>query len=503
MTEVENQESGNLIGKELDGKYFIVRTVGKGAMGVVYEALHTGIDRKLAVKVLNPDVTENEEILERFKREARLTGKLGHENIIEITDTGKTPGGSPYLVMEFLEGQALGQAIFADGPFSPARAVGILAYVLDALAVVHDAGVIHRDIKPDNIFLSEQGRAGKARTVVKLLDFGISKPVDSTVGENSLTQTGIIMGTPYYMAPEQVRGKELDNRADLYAIGVILYEALTTHLPYNGDNFGDLFASIITDNPRPPSELVPGISEALDAVVMKAFAREKEDRYRSADELLMALEPYGPPGLITRLCDSRGVCIEAIPELPPLDRMSKTVVLEDEPKKGNPLLLAALVVVAVVMIGLVGFLALGGGDGDTAAPPGPNETGRAASEERGEPSPAAITPEPSIQVPSLEVSQAAASVEPGSPAGEDSSTSADGGADGEQHGDSAASPDPDERPRGTKRPRDDDRHRPGRGERPARPPRPPQQLEIDTNLPPTPVKRVPIQEIDLAPPPGS
>ena len=492
MTEEPRNSTENLIGKELDDKYFIVGALGKGAMGAVYEALHTGIDRKLAVKVLNPDIAENEEILERFNREARLTSKLGHKNIIEITDTGTTPSGSPYIVMEFLEGQALGQAIFSEAPFSPEDAVGTLAYVLDALAVVHDAGVIHRDIKPDNIFLSEQGRPGKGKTVVKLLDFGISKPIDAE-GPSTLTQTGVIMGTPYYMAPEQVRGKELDRRADLYAVGVILYEMLTSRLPFEGDNFGDLFASIITNEPAKPSELVPGFPPELDGVVLKAFAREKENRYTSADELLAALAPFGPPGLIEELCDSRGVHLgETFGQvLEPADDD-----LEVEPTGGNRLLLAALGVVALLMIGFAGFLILGGENDESSS----TNADEAASESE----PETTSTDPSLLVPTIEVSRTDALEEPGSDVVAEGATHADGGANDEQDtGASAAESHVKARPlRGGradgKRPRPPTETPPRPSERPSQA----QQMEIDTSLPPAaPPPSGPIQEIDLAPPP--
>ncbi len=501
MSEDQKIESGNLIGKELDGKYFIVRALGKGAMGVVYEALHTGIDRKLAVKVLNPDVAGDEEVLERFKREARLTGKLGHENIIEITDTGKTPTGSPYLVMEFLDGRSLGQTIFADGPLSPEFSIGILAYVLDALAVVHDAGVLHRDLKPDNIFLSEQGRPGKRKTVVKLLDFGISKPLDTSLASGALTQTGVIMGTPYYMAPEQVRGKELDPRADLYALGVILYEMLTTHLPFTGDSFGDLFAAILTIEPPSPSELVAGIPKELDAVVMRTFAREKKDRYRTADELMMALEPFGPRGLIARLCDSRGVDLKTVPEYQS-HPMAATEFLPEEPKKGNKALLAALVIVAVIMLGLVGFLAFRGLGGESALPATTGESSSAEVGERQEPEPAAVSPTSGIQLPSIEMSQAVAAGDGGAGPADESATSGDSGAEAVPDA-GATADEPEDEPDESSRDRGRDRVRRDRGDRPSRPHRPrrpPLRMEIDTSLPPPPPRRVPIREIDVAPP---
>jgi serine/threonine-protein kinase len=282
-----------LVGTTLDGRYRIVRELGRGGMGAVYEAHHTGIDRRLAVKVLHAEMAGEPSVLERFRREARITGSLGHPNIIQVTDTGTTPGGAPYLVMELLEGRSLSSVLRNSPRLSVRQALDIIMPVLRALSTVHANGIIHRDIKPENIFLAEGlGADGARETVIKVLDFGISKPVDTKLQGSTLTATGAIVGTPYYMSPEQVRSKDFDHRADLYACGVILYQILTGRAPFDADNFGDLFVAILNQDPVEMRALRPELPEALEAVVHRAMARDKEERFASADELLRALKPF-------------------------------------------------------------------------------------------------------------------------------------------------------------------------------------------------------------------
>lgn len=497
-----NSSVEELVGQELDGKYRIIRALGAGAMGVVYEAHHLGIERKLALKVLHPDVTENVEVLERFKREARITGKLGHENIIEITDTGLTPTGSPYLVMEYLDGRSLDQAITDDGPFSAEKSIEILAHVLDALSAVHAAGVIHRDLKPDNIFLAEQGRPGKPRTVVKLLDFGISKPLDTSLGPSTLTKTGMVLGTPYYMAPEQVRGKELDPRADVYATGVILYEMLTGELPFDGDSFGDLFAAILQDRPTKPSKLVPEIPAKLDRIVLKAFARAKKDRYDSADDFMWALAPFGPPGLITTLCEARKVCLEVEPRL----SVNELVQTGVEPAKPQPpfALIAAIVVLTLVCAGLSAYVFFGG-MGTEPAPTSSDRLESVVAEELEAVVPATVAPEPVVEPPG-EVDEAGTEGLSETDAGEARDGEVEqGGAPGE----------PDEslvKQREMPRNHGVERHGIGDGSPSKTPPPLANDLDplaIDIEFPEGPSKRPvdpletnPIREIDLEPPPS-
>ncbi len=290
MTKDTAHEREALEGLVLDGKYQIKRLLGEGGMGAVYEAYHCGIDRKLAVKVLHSDVGADDTDILRFQREARITGALDHENIIQVTDTGTTPGGAPYIVMEFLVGQSFGDVLGASGPLSLTRVLEVFTPVLDALAVVHEAGIVHRDLKPDNIFLATQTRSGKKqRTVVKLLDFGISKPVDASAGSQSLTQTGSIIGTPIYMSPEQIRAQTVDHRTDIYAVGVMLYEALTGRRPFEASTFSALCAAVLVDEVAPLTLFRNDLPAQLETVVHRAFARDPDERFASAEELLGAL----------------------------------------------------------------------------------------------------------------------------------------------------------------------------------------------------------------------
>jgi serine/threonine-protein kinase len=214
-------------GTRLDDKYVIVRHIKTGGMGAVYEVEHTGLGKKLAAKLLLPDLSRRPELLERFRREARAASATGHENIVEVTDLGATKGGVPFLVMELLQGRTLG-AELKNGRLPPERAVHITRQMLSALKAAHNRGIVHRDLKPENIFLIQRA---SDPDFVKVLDFGIAKLLTEEVGEE-LTRAGQVVGTPTYMAPEQARGAEIDARADLYAVGAILYRMVTGNRPF-------------------------------------------------------------------------------------------------------------------------------------------------------------------------------------------------------------------------------------------------------------------------------
>jgi serine/threonine-protein kinase len=292
---------GNLVGTLLDGRYQILRRLGDDGMGVVYEALHTGTNRRCAVKVLSLDVAQDQELLSRVEREVRITGSLGHQNIIQFTDTGETPAGAPYLVMELPQGKSLGEVLDQQGPMAPERAIMIAIQVLDALVVVHREGVIHRDLKPDNIFLAEMGRPERPQTVVKVSDFGFAQPIEEELIDCTLTGKKTLIGAPHYLPLEQVCGREIDRRADIYAVGVILYELLTGALPFEGDSLVDLVVTLQTRDPLLPSFHRPELPPKVDSVILKAISREREERYATAEEFLEALKPFAPQGLITDL----------------------------------------------------------------------------------------------------------------------------------------------------------------------------------------------------------
>ncbi|APR83892.1 serine/threonine protein kinase [Minicystis rosea] len=264
--------------------------IGEGGMGVVYEAEHLTIGRMVALKVLHPSKAQNQEAISRLRHEARVAGTLGHPNICAVYDLGLLDDGSPYLVMERLRGETLAQRLARVHRLSPAEMVDILLQVLSALAAAHQRGVIHRDLKPDNIFLSQ--RDGM-RLVPKLLDFGISKSED--IEETVADPTGqrLAAGTPFYMAPEQARGdRDLDWRVDLWSAGVVLYEGLTGQRPFVAKNYNALLVQILSMAHRPVRELDANLSSGLAQVVDKALSKRAEDRYQSALEFQSALRSY-------------------------------------------------------------------------------------------------------------------------------------------------------------------------------------------------------------------
>jgi serine/threonine-protein kinase len=279
-------------GDIIDGKYRIVRMIGEGGMGAVYEAENMRIHRKVAIKVLHAGVAQTGEAVSRFEREAQAAGRIGSEHIVEVLDLGNLPSGDRYMVMEFMDGDALSGRIRDRVRLTPGEIYPIMHQLLEALAAAHGAGIIHRDLKPDNVYLLKS-RGGKA-DFVKLLDFGISK-FNQLSGDSgfSMTRTGAVMGTPYYMAPEQAKGsRELDHRVDLYAAGVILYEAITGEVPFNADTFNELLFKIVLEAAKPVEQVVPNLDPTFAAIVNKSMAREPAARFQSAREFQQALEQW-------------------------------------------------------------------------------------------------------------------------------------------------------------------------------------------------------------------
>jgi len=383
-TEREVLDHYKLLGNLLDEKYEIERVIGQGGMGVVYQARHLLIERKLAVKVLSSEIATKPEIVKRFYNEARTAANIGHDHIIEITDMG-IYGKSPYIVMEYLEGTSLSG--FMEGKvLSVDDAVGIIMQVLHALEAVHTKDVVHRDLKPDNIFLI---RKPGTKKFVKILDFGISKLKSTENTTLTLTKTGTVLGTPAYMSPEQAAGlKEQDLKIDIYAAGAILYEMLTGITPFRGDNYNALIAAILTAEPKKPRELNPDIPEALESIVMKALAREPGKRFESCGAFLKALRPYAPAWPVIPPPDS-----DPSRNIPPLESLTKeTLVPRDgsmmvstshgvsthglgvaaptaEKKKRGMLWIAAGIgafVIAALVLGLTVIPGLGGGSDPTA-----------------------------------------------------------------------------------------------------------------------------------------
>ena len=276
-----------LVGKTIGGRYFIKRQLARGGMGVVYEAEHVGLDKRVAVKFILDRFGDDREALHRFHREARTASRIGHQNIIDITDIGETEDGKSFLVMEYLEGSDLGQVLVATGRMEPSRAVHIVGQVLAGLAAAHGQGIIHRDMKPANVFLTE--RAGVA-DFVKIMDFGISKVVAARDARVRLTETGVAMGTPIYMAPEQAEAKEdVDHRIDVYAVGVMLYEMLAGEPPFNANSYVALVQMHVGNPPPPLGERRPDLPAPLVRAVHKALEKKPERRFADATEFAAAL----------------------------------------------------------------------------------------------------------------------------------------------------------------------------------------------------------------------
>jgi tRNA A-37 threonylcarbamoyl transferase component Bud32 len=277
-----------LVGTVLDGKYRLDAVLGQGGMSAVYTATHLGIGSTVAIKVLAPERGRTRESLERFRREAQAAGTIGHANIAKVFDLGKTTDGIRYLVMEHVEGRSLAEIVAREKPLAPGRVVALCVQVLEALVAAHQRGIVHRDIKPENVMVTVDA---DGREVAKVLDFGISKIRGAGLSLQGLTQEGAILGTPMYMAPEQARGEtDIDLRIDLYSVGVMMYVMLTGKPPHSARNYNALLVQIISEAPAPIRSINPAVDERLAAIVEKAMARERDERFPTASGFIEALQ---------------------------------------------------------------------------------------------------------------------------------------------------------------------------------------------------------------------
>jgi serine/threonine-protein kinase len=273
------------VGKLLGETYQIVRVVGEGGMGKVYEARHLRLrDKRFAVKMLHPEMARQQDLVVRFQREAEASSKIDHENVVDVYDVHKTVDGVPYLVAEFLEGEELGDWLDKNTKMDVRTAVRVIRQVCRALAAAHAAGVVHRDMKPENVFLIQRDGL-----VAKVLDFGISR-IESR--ETHLTKTGMIMGTPSYMAPEQARGEVVDTRADIYAVGALLYHMVTGRRPFWSEDPTTIISMVLTKDPPRPRSLDESIPEGIEFVIQKSMAKDPRERYQSMLDLDAALAPF-------------------------------------------------------------------------------------------------------------------------------------------------------------------------------------------------------------------
>jgi serine/threonine protein kinase len=318
-----------LVGVTLDGRYRILRVIGEGGMGVVYEALHVVIEKPVAVKVLRDSFTSRPDVVERFRQEAKSASRIGHPNIIDVSDFGETPSGASYIVMEMLTGEDLADILARERVLSPARATRIVYQVARALDATHRKGIVHRDLKPENIYLiSVDG----VHDVVKVVDFGVAKMSDVENGlGRKLTRTGMLFGTPEYMSPEQAAGKPFDHRVDVYALGAIFFELLTGRVPFEGENFMEVLAKHGQDRLPRLTEVNPGtrVSREIDQIVTRALAKNPDERYQTmadlANDLRIAPEM---PGLSAGEATALPEWALHAPSPPPFEHLPSTAPVE-------------------------------------------------------------------------------------------------------------------------------------------------------------------------------
>jgi tRNA A-37 threonylcarbamoyl transferase component Bud32 len=359
------------------GRYRVLEPIGRGGMGTVFAGHHVVLQRPVAIKVLHPHLVAEAAMARRILDEARTIAGLQHPGIVEVLDVGRADDGRTYVVMERLVGESLGDRL-QRGRLSEERSVAFARQLASALAVAHAAGVVHRDLKPDNIFIvPDPDIAGGER--VKILDFGIAKRIVTDFGEREHTQTGVVLGTPAYMAPEQCTGSNrLDGRADIYALGVVIYLMVTGELPFDGASTEEIFAEHVFCAPRPPAALAP-VTAKLAVVIDRCLAKRPEDRFTSMDALALELEilqaetpvrlPSAPPADVAAASPRAETALPTLSRVvsPPLARSARA---DTEPPRGH-WLHGALLTVSAIAVGVVAALVVraAAGSGEVAASP--------------------------------------------------------------------------------------------------------------------------------------
>jgi serine/threonine-protein kinase len=388
-------------GGVLFGKYRIERVLGQGGLGVVVAATHLQLDQRVAIKYLKPAALTQKSAVERFLREARLASQIQSDHVVRVYDVGTLEDGSPYIVMEYLDGVDLAGAL-ENGPLLVRTAVDYVLQACDALAEAHAMGIVHRDLKPGNFFLAK--RAGGA-SVVKLIDFGISKapPGRSPSGSWEHVTTGQeIFGTPVYMSPEQLRAAaDVDPRTDIWALGVALHELLTGSMPFYGEGVPQLCVSILRDPPVPLRRVRPGAPAELEAVILKCLEKDRARRYRNVAELAQELAPFAPESSgarvdhIRRVIEAGGASVR--PPAPSRGSFDPTagdsaLLPTDAPpaprRRATLILVTVASLVVAAGLGLVGLLFASGRQGEHA-PVGPPA---APSASESAPAPVSVAP---------------------------------------------------------------------------------------------------------------
>ena len=350
-------QAGDLI----SGKYRLLRLLGTGGMGSVWAARNELTDRDFAIKFLHPKLADNKEALNRFFLEARACGQIKHPAVVDVYDMGQAEDSSPYLVMELLEGEGFDQRLQRAGVFRPAEAAAWIAFIARGLEEAHVRGLVHRDLKPGNVFFALDDRGD---VLPKILDFGVSKATARNSHVDLVkTETGAVLGSPAYMSPEQARGDaDIDSRSDVWSLGIILYEALTGKPPFDAANYNALMVNIITRPHRPVCEVAPGVPFELSAIVDMALAKDRAQRISTARELADRLEEAA-----TKLSDAPlpiyGMRVPTLVGLPPVRTTTQNAWAGSEraapsSPRSTVLLAAGLLTAAVAIGGLVAFLRL-------------------------------------------------------------------------------------------------------------------------------------------------
>jgi serine/threonine-protein kinase len=292
-------------GQIVAGKYEIERVLGRGGMGTVISAVHMHLRERVAIKILSREAAEQTEATSRFMREARAAARIRSEHVAKVSDVGTLPDGTPYIVMEYLDGFDLADTLAQRGPLPPDEALELVLQACEALAEAHSLGIVHRDLKPANLFLTHRA---DGTPCIKVLDFGISKMTQpgTSQAEAALTHTTTIMGSPLYMSPEQIRAtRGVDLRTDIWSLGVIIYELLTGQAPFTGQTLPDISVKIAIEPPPPLRSKRPEVSALLEAVVLKCLEKDRENRFRTLAEFALALLELAPPRArlsIDRVC---------------------------------------------------------------------------------------------------------------------------------------------------------------------------------------------------------
>jgi eukaryotic-like serine/threonine-protein kinase len=337
-------------GDVVRGKYRVERLLGQGGMAYVVSAWHIHLEQRVAIKLLRPEIVEQPEVIERFLREARAASRLEGNNVARVLDVDTLDTGSPFIVLEYLEGSDLAHVLIDRAPLPPDEVAGWVQQACSAVAEAHALGVIHRDLKPANLFLAKK-RSGE--TLIKVLDFGISKLLEDT----RITQTAVGMGSAEYMSPEQMKSAtDVDARSDIWSLGVTLYELLTGKTPFHAEGVGQVAAAVLMKDPAPPRKRRPDIPAGLEAVILRCLDKDPDRRFAGAGDLYAALAPFARAA-------------PAVPPPPPsVQRPSPTLI--DPPAPGKVQALPVLVGAGIAVLALsvvVAAFAFGRGKGGAGA----------------------------------------------------------------------------------------------------------------------------------------